>query len=105
MVRVHIWLRRKEGMSPEEFRDYWIGTHAPIARDGYPHLVGYEVQVVTRVPQGQEGPYDGVAELTWNSRDDFSADMKSDAARVATEDLANFTSSSGLLFVESETVK
>ena len=39
MVRMHVWLRRKEGMSPEQFRDYWVNTHAPIARDGYGHLV------------------------------------------------------------------
>lgn len=100
MVRVHIWLRKKEGMSVEEFRDYWVGTHAPIARDGYDRLRGYAIDVVTRVPEGQEAPYDGIAEMTWDTREDFSADMKSEAAMTATDDLANFTSAFGLLFVE-----
>ena len=105
MVRVHIWLRRKDGMSAEEFRDYWMDHHAPIARDGYEHLKGYVVNLVTRVPQGQEAPYDGVAELTWDDREGFSADMKSEAAAAATKDLENFSGGSGLLFVEQTAVK
>ena len=69
MVRVHIWLRKKDGLSAEEFRDYWLTKHAPIAGGGYEHLQGYEVDLVTRVPEGQEAPYDGVAILTWEDRD------------------------------------
>ena len=53
MVRVHIWLRRKDGLSSEEFREYWLSTHAPIARDGYANLRGYVVHDVTRVPGGR----------------------------------------------------
>ena len=105
MVKVHIWLRKRDEMSAEEFRSYWEQQHAPIARDGYANLKGYVVNVVTRVPQGQEAPYDGVAELRWDSREDFSADMKSEAAARATEDLKTFTSASGLLFVEQFDVK
>jgi uncharacterized protein (TIGR02118 family) len=105
MVRVHIWLRRKNGMSAEEFREYWLSEHAPIARDGYTHLLGYTVDLVTRVPEGQEAPYHGVATLTWEDRDGFRADMASDAGRRGAEDLENFTSASGLLFVDEAVVK
>ncbi len=105
MVRGHIWLRKKDGMTVEEFRDYWLNRHAPIAGEGYERLRGYVVNVVTRVPEGQEPPYDGVAELTWDSREDFSSDMKSDVARVSTDDLANFTAGAGLLFVDQTVVK
>ena len=105
MLRVHIWVRKKDGMTAEEFRDRWLNEHAPIARDGYEHLTGYVVNLVTRVPQGQVAPYDGVAELTWDDRDGFSADMKSDAAARATDDLAMFADGMGLLFVEQTVVK
>jgi uncharacterized protein (TIGR02118 family) len=105
MVRVHIWLRRKEGMSPEDFADYWLKRHAPIARDGHPGLKGYTVDLVTKVPGGGEAPYDGIAVLTWDTREEFSADMKSDVAARATEDMQSFTSASGLLFVEEHVVK
>ena len=46
-----------------------------------------------------------MAELAWDSRDDFAVDMKSDAARAGTEDLAKFTDGFGLLFVEQHQVK
>ena len=77
MYRVHIWLRKKEGLSAEEFTDHWLNAHAPMARDGYEHLRGYVVNVVTGSGRDQEVPYDGVAELTWDDRDGFVADMRS----------------------------
>ena len=104
-MQVQIWLRKKAGMSDEEFRDYWLTTHAPIAGEGYEHLRGYTVQVVTRVPEGQERPFDGIATLSWDDRDGFKADMASEAAKRSTDDLANFTESFGLLFVEEHTVR
>ena len=105
MVRAHIWLRKRDGLSAEEFKDYWLTKHAPIAGEGYEHLQGYEVDIVTRVPEGQEAPYDGVAVLTWEDRDGFKADMASEVAKRSTEDLSNFTSAFGLLFVEHAVVK
>jgi uncharacterized protein (TIGR02118 family) len=105
VVRAHIWLRKKDGMTPEEFRDYWLSKHAPIARDGYEHLTGYVVELVTRVPEGQEAPYDGVAVLTWEDRDGMKADFGSEASAQSTKDLGNFTDGFGLLFVEQIVVK
>ena len=105
MVHAHIWLRKKEGLSPEGFRDYWLTKHAPIARDGYEHLRGYRVELVTRVPEGQTAPYDGVAVLTWDDREGFKADMASDSARQSTDDLSNFTDAFGLVYVEQQIVK
>src|SRR2546422_4065679 len=105
MVRVHIWLRKKDDMSADEFRDYWLTKHALIAGEGYENLQGYEVDVVTRVPEGQEAPYDGVAVLMWEDRDGFKADMASEVAKASTEDLSNFTSAFGLLFVDHIVVK
>jgi uncharacterized protein (TIGR02118 family) len=99
MVRVHIWVRKREGMSDEEFADHWLNVHAPIARDGFDNLVGYTITFVTRSPEGQERPYDGVAELTWEDRDGFKADMASEANARATEDLQGFGSAFGLLYV------
>jgi len=105
MYRVHIWLRKNEGATTEEFTDHWLNVHAPIARDGYEHLTGYVVNVVTGTGRDMETPYDGVAELTWDSREDFVADMKSEAAAAGADDLRTFTSTMGLLFVDQHVVK
>jgi uncharacterized protein (TIGR02118 family) len=105
VYRIHTWLKRKDGMTPEEFHEYWLTTHAPIVRDGYANLRGYEVHTVTRVAGDGEAPYDGIAVLSWDSRDDFKADVASPAAQAATEDMANFTAGAGVLFVDVDTVK
>jgi uncharacterized protein (TIGR02118 family) len=105
MYRVQMWLKKKEGMTSEEFRDHWLQQHAPIARDGYEYLRGYVVNLVTGAPRGEETIYDGVAELSWESREDFAADMKSEAARAGAEDLERFTDGFGLAFIEQHSVK
>ena len=105
MFKAHIWLKKKQGMSDDDFRSYWVEKHAAIARDGYEHLRGYVVNVATGAPKGQEAPFDGVAELTWDSRDDFVADMKSEASQAGSDDLAGFTDGFGLYFVEQHVVK
>jgi uncharacterized protein (TIGR02118 family) len=104
-VRVQIWARKSENMSDEEFGDYWITKHAPIARDGYANLQKYVVHLVTRVPGGRRAPYDGMAELKWEDRQGFKADMDSEANRRATEDLAAFTSEFGLVYVDEARIK
>lgn len=104
-MKVHIWIRKKSELSDEQFRDHWLNRHAPIARDGYEHLTGYVVRLVTRVPEGQERPYDGVAELSWEDRDGFKADMASEAAKRGNDDMASFADAFGLLFVEEHVVK
>ena len=105
MVRAHIWLRKKDGMSAEEFGRYWIERHAPIARDGYSNLKGYVVTLVSRIPDGQTAAYDGVAELTWDDRDGFKADMASETNAKATADLASFSDAMGFVYVEQTVVK
>ena len=105
MFKMQVWLKKKDGMSDEDFLRYWLETHAPISRDGYEHLTGYTVNLVTGAPRGQEPAYDGLGELTWDSRDDFVADMKTEAAKLGADDLANFTESSGVVFVDVHVVK
>ena len=59
-----------------------------------------ERYVATGAPKGQSLPYDGIAELRWDSREEFVADMKSEASQAGTEDLPNFTDAFGMVFVE-----
>lgn len=103
-MKVHIWVRRKQDMSPEEFLDYFIGSHAELVKEEYKRLTAYSVDVATGTPPGQEAPYDAVAELTWATRDDFRADVKTGGERT-TEDMANFTEAWGLVFVDERAVK
>ena len=105
MFKAQIWLKKKDGTSEEDFKQHWLEKHAPIAREGYEHLKGYVVNIATGAPKGQTLPFDGIAELTWDDRDGFVADMKSEASAAGADDLATFTDGFGMVFVEQHVVK
>ncbi len=103
MFTVLIWARRREDLTPEAFRDYWLRTHAPLVAASYQGLRRYVVHPVVAVPRG-EAPFDGIAELVFDSRDAFAAAARSEGGRAAAADLANFTRESGAVFVEEHAV-
>lgn len=104
MVKILVWVRKKDGMTDEEYRAYWTGPHAALARRTYPRLVRYVINPVTRVPRGEAAPFDGVAELVWASREDFDADVRSPQARAVVDDLSVFAATSGTVFVEEHAI-
>lgn len=103
MFRVLIWARRRDDLTPEAFRTYWLDTHAPLVARSYEGLRGYTVSPVVAVPRG-ESPFDGVAEMVFDSRDAFVAGARSDGGRAAAADLANFTRESSAVFVEEHVI-
>jgi uncharacterized protein (TIGR02118 family) len=94
MIRLVFTLRRKAGLSREEFHDYWLRRHAPLVASfaGDLDVLRY-VQTHTTDDAATEGAqkargemepaYDGVAELWWASEPDFAASLDSEPARVA----------------------
>ncbi len=104
MIKLLVWARKKEEMSPEEFRAYWTGPHAALARRTYPHAARYVVNLVSRAPRGETALFDGLAELVWNSKEDFDADIRKPEARAVADDLATFVSTSGTLYADEHSV-
>jgi uncharacterized protein (TIGR02118 family) len=84
VIKLVFCLRRREGLSREEFQRYWRETHAPLVRERGPALgVRRYVQVHT-LPEGasaalaasrglEDEEYDGVAELWWDSLEALAA--------------------------------
>jgi uncharacterized protein (TIGR02118 family) len=98
MIKLVFTLRRREGMTREEFQSYWREQHAPLVRrhaDAL-HIRRY-VQVHARdtpldealaAPRGSEPrSYDGVAELWWDSLDELVEGFSSDAGQAAGREL------------------
>ena len=86
MYKLTFCLRRKAGMSREEFQRYWRETHAPLV-DARAELLGIRryVQVHTADLDGLHAafrarnggapePYDGVAELWFDDLDAIATD-------------------------------
>ena len=72
MVKCFVVLRRKQGMSVEQFRDHWQNVHAPLVAK-LPGIVKYSQHHVTSIPRGeyenQDAPIDGIVETWWESQE------------------------------------
>src|SRR5207249_1353232 len=73
-------VRRKEGMSREEFLAHWMGPHAEIVRR-LPGLRGLRFGVVQRWSP-EEAAWDGVGELWFDSIEAADAAFASEPART-----------------------
>lgn len=86
MIKLVITLSRKEGTSFEEFKEYYLDEHVPIAKD-IPNLEKYTVAFALSPDRSE---YDAVAELYFESVDAMKEGLQSEANDAALEDLSNF---------------
>ncbi len=98
MIKLVFALRRREGMTREEFQRYWSEQHAPlvkrhaetlqIRRYVQVHSLQTDLDGALAAPRGsQPGVYDGVAELWWDSLEQLVATFSSDAGQAAAGEL------------------
>jgi uncharacterized protein (TIGR02118 family) len=85
--------RRLPHLSRAEFQRYWWETHGPLVRGHgatlrirryvQVHALDHPVQEALRRSRGGPEPYDGVAELWWDSLEDLLAATAEPAGRAA----------------------
>jgi len=83
MIKFVYCIRRLPTLSREEFQRYWLETHGPLSRERDPalgvkryvqvHTLDSPMNEVLRKSRGGGEPYDGVAELWWDSIEDMAA--------------------------------
>jgi uncharacterized protein (TIGR02118 family) len=94
MIKLVFNICRRDGMTREEFQRYWREQHAPLVLEHAETLrIRRYVQVHARETDldealsasrgGAPRPYDGVAELWWDSLDDLIAGSSTEAGQVA----------------------
>src|SRR5215470_10635335 len=93
MLKLIFCLRRLPHLSRAEFQRYWREVHGPlvqrhaaalrIRRYVQTHTLDDPLNAALQAGRGGDDPYDGVAELWWESRSDFEAATASDAGRAA----------------------
>jgi uncharacterized protein (TIGR02118 family) len=91
-VKLIALLKAKPGMSREEFARRWVEGHAPLTLC-FKNLTGYRINVAIDEYQelGGELPYDGTAELWWDSLEEMQEDFASEEAATAVADADTFT--------------
>jgi uncharacterized protein (TIGR02118 family) len=104
VLKLTFCLRRLPSLSLKEFQDYWLNKHAPLVRSVQPILGMVRYVQVHRLPgdmadgmrraRGAPEPYDGIAELWWESEASWRAAGRNPKAREANrlllEDEAKF---------------
>jgi uncharacterized protein (TIGR02118 family) len=105
MIKLTFCLRRKEGLSYEEFHDYWLNRHGPLVRTQMEALKIRKYVQCHQIndPEFNEGigksrnappAYDGIAELWYDSVESVTENGRYDATRKAgrilLEDERNF---------------
>lgn len=94
MIKLVFTIRRREGMSVEEFQRYWREEHAAlvqrhaetlrIKRYVQTHAEDTDLdQALAESRDGPARPYDGMAELWWESIDDLVAAASTEEGQAA----------------------
>jgi uncharacterized protein (TIGR02118 family) len=93
MVKLSFVLRRKAGLSREEFQRYWRDVHAPLVKSHaralgirryvQTHTLDSAANAALRASRGGPEEYDGVAELWWESLEALQAATVSEAGMAA----------------------
>ena len=97
MFKAIVLLTRAEGASPEEFRAWWLGQHAPLARQ----LPGVR-RLVFNVVESEGAPCDGVSELWFDSREAFDGAYATEIGRAVIADSLAHVSGRVRLFVDEQ---
>jgi uncharacterized protein (TIGR02118 family) len=98
VIKIVFCLRRRQDLSPEEFRRYWLDDHAELVRRHAPALrlrrytqshtiTDPRMAAVIEARGCDIEPYDGVAELWWDSIEDILAVLATKEAGDAGYDL------------------
>jgi uncharacterized protein (TIGR02118 family) len=94
MIKLTFCLRRLPHLTHEQFHDYWLNHHGPLVRS---HMRAMRVRRYVQTHSlGEPGlsaglaasrgapiPFDGIAELYWDSRADIEAVGRDPAGREA----------------------
>jgi len=95
-------LVRQDGLSHEEFVDYWLNEHAPLA-ESLPGVRKYATSVPTAP---KKTAYDGIAELYLESGTNVTKVFESEAGQRLQADTENFLNDdAGEILVVDETVQ
>jgi uncharacterized protein (TIGR02118 family) len=109
MVKISVLIKRKRGMSLEDFHHYWRYKHGPLAlaqQDFICHFTRY-VQCHQVAPvTGKKAPdYDGIVELWAESTDEVERGFaSSDYKNVIQPDEKNFCDDTNVIVMTTESV-
>src|SRR4029078_513684 len=89
MLKFVVVLHRKKGLTPEQFRTYFIEVHQLLAQK-IPGVRRYRQNFVLPDPKREPPPWDCVVELYFNNREAVGSACATPEGQTATADLEVF---------------
>lgn len=102
MFKLIILLTKKPTMTDDDFAQYMLDKHAPIAKK-MPGLRKYVVSIVHR-PPNKEPDYHGVAELWFDDRNSMKSAFSSPQGQMTQMDTQNFAEKTMTLFTDEHEI-
>ena len=97
MIKLVFVIRRRDDVPPEEFHRYWLEEHGPLARSlleplgarryVQTHTLEGGLNAALAETRGTLEPYDGLAEVWWDSHDALVAAFGSEEGTRTNETL------------------
>jgi uncharacterized protein (TIGR02118 family) len=88
MIKLVGLIRKRSGLTTEQFRAHWLEVHAPLARQ-FPGLRRYTVNFIDREAT-PNAAYDGFSELWFDSAEALDAALASPIGAAIAEDIPKF---------------
>ena len=106
MVKLTCLVRRKSGMSPEEFHTYWRDVHGPLVAStkSGSHVIRYiqHHRALDDYSGNDDSGYDGVTEQWFASMDEYRAHIAENDFSTVWADVESFLDVDRLEFVVTE---
>jgi len=97
MVKLIFCLRRLRTLSRAEFQHYWLDVHGPLVRRHagvlrirryvQVHTLDHALNVALQASRSADEPFDGVAELWWESVEELAAATATPEGHLASLEL------------------
>jgi uncharacterized protein (TIGR02118 family) len=106
MVKLICFVKRKPGMSPEAFHQYWRERHGPLvaSTNSGKYVLRYEQNHRPLEDYGRIGAseYDGVTVQWFASLEDFNQSIAEEDYRLIAEDIPKFLDPDALVWIMTE---
>jgi uncharacterized protein (TIGR02118 family) len=105
MVKVIALLKKKDGLTQEEFSRYWREKHGVLVAKTVPGLKRYVQNHVMKLPGGREPSIDGLAELWYDDMESWRKSAEwylGDIGKIIRDDEDNFIDKSKMVFIVAE---